>query len=569
MNLTLRSKTILAFLCIAFVTFIVGTVGYLGMKKLESKFKVVIESAPLIQTATQMKLVVSQDLIIVMKLMAALDTEQLAETWKEHEDNIKQFEDLTNAILSGAKFEIRGGLKEEDEKLIEIVKTSADYHLNKFIPSFNLIFDQMNKKLSAENYDYDLLDTIDETTIEIGNRLVEELDKVTKIADAVIIQAEKEAYQYQASAIKITLIATILGIIIAVLLGYIFSGVVIKPIVRTVDFMKTVADGDFTKSLEIKQNDEIGNMSAAINKMVSSLSHVFKDITAGVTTLNNTSSQLSNISTELKDHAQEMSNKSSSVSQASDEMNQRLSSVAILSEESSSSLDAVSAAMEEMNATVNEISKNAVNARVITETAVEQSQKASVKVNELGDDAKEIGQVTDVIGEISDQTSLLALNATIEAARAGEAGKGFAVVANEIKDLAEQTAEAANNIKQKIDRIQNSTDGTVVEIEDIAKVIHEVNSIVSSIANAVKEQSATSNEIARNISKTAEGIHETNSHISDSSIASEKIASDISIVNENSTLVAGSSGKVSDNVLKLTDFSRQLKEVLNPIKLDT
>jgi len=564
---TLRSKNIMAFLCIALITAIVGVTGYSGMKKLEGKFKVVIESAPLIQSAVNMKLTLSQDLMIVMKLMAALDTDELEITWKEHEALVKQFEMLKTAILNGGQLSSGIIFPAKDKELREIVKLSAEYHLKNFVPTFTVIYDQMNKQLSAEAYDYELLDTIDEKAIVIGSQLEKELNKVVKIAQAVIVQAEKDAQETKTFAANITLIATILGILAAVVLGYIFSGIVSKPVIKAAKYTKTISDGDFTKSLEVDRKDEIGTMAKAINKMVSSLAAIFKDITKGVVTLNETSAELSDVSQELKTHAKEMSDKSQAASKASEEMSLRLSSVATLSEESSSNLDTVSAAMEEMNTTVNEIAKNAGGARLISETAVEKSKSTSEKVDELGTDAKEIGQVTDVIGEISEQTNLLALNATIEAARAGEAGKGFAVVANEIKDLANQTAEAAKNIKIKIDRIQKSTDGTVVEIEEISKIIDDVNSIISSIASAVEEQSVTSKEIAQNIAQVADGIHQTNGHIADSSAASGSIADDISSVNENSTQVADSSEKVIDNVKKLTDFAGRLKKILDNFKL--
>ena len=125
----------------------------------------------------------------------------------------------------------------------------------------------------------------------------------------------------------------------------------------------------------------------------------------------------------------------------------------------------------------------------------------------------------------------------------------------------------AKNIKIKIDRIQNSTNGTVVEIEEVSKVINEVNSIVFSIAGAVEEQAVTSKEIAKNIAQAADGIHKTNMHIADSSLASKNIADDISSVNENSTRVADSSQKVTDNVLTLTEFASRLKQVLANFKV--
>ncbi len=99
----------------------------------------------------------------------------------------------------------------------------------------------------------------------------------------------------------------------------------------------------------------------------------------------------------------------------------------------------------------------------------------------------EIGKVTEVITEISEQTKLLALNATIEAARAGEEGKGFVVVAGEIKNLAQQTAEATGKIKKEIETIRSTISVTIADIKQISAINNEVNDIVSTMATAGDE----------------------------------------------------------------------------------
>ena len=99
---TLRAKQMTGFLIVASITAIVSLVSYNGMKNLENKFKIVIESAPLIESAVNMKLFVGQDIIAVMKLMAALDTEELDIIWKEHETNIARFDLYKKGILQGA-----------------------------------------------------------------------------------------------------------------------------------------------------------------------------------------------------------------------------------------------------------------------------------------------------------------------------------------------------------------------------------------------------------------------------------------------------------------------------------
>jgi methyl-accepting chemotaxis protein len=273
------------------------------------------------------------------------------------------------------------------------------------------------------------------------------------------------------------------------------------------------------------------------------------------------------ISDKLKMGAKDLSKRSESVATGSKIMNDGISSISSCATQSATNLSVLTAAMEEMDATVNEIAKNTGKARTITRTAVDAAESASLKIHALGSEAEEIGQVTEVISEISAQTNLLALNAAIEAARAGAAGRGFAVVATEIKALAGQTDGAARDIAEKIAGIQQSTRGGVTEIGEISNVIRAVDEIVSAISAAVEEQTVTSSQIAQNIAEAVQSVNETNRTITDSSRASARMAADVTGVNVNVQDVTNSSRQVSDNAIKLTEFAAGLKEMISRFKV--
>ena len=358
----------------------------------------------------------------------------------------------------------------------------------------------------------------------------------------------------------------------AILMGAVFAwltGVSItRPIKQVTTGLKDVAQGqgDLTKRLNIDYKNEVGELSHWFDTFIENMNTMVKEIADNARRLDESSSQLLNISGEMSNGAGSMSSRATTVAGAAEELSATLNSVAAASEQSSANANMVAAAAEQMSASVSEIAANSEKARSITLNAVEKADSASQRVHDLGTAATAISKVTEVITEISEQTNLLALNATIEAARAGEAGKGFAVVANEIKELASQTANATQDIKIKIEDIQQSTGLTVDEIKEITKVIGDVNDTVGIIATAVEEQTATTREIANNISQASRGIQEVNENVAQCSTVSSDIAGDIATVNNDAAEMTNSSSVVKINADELSRLAEQLNAVVKRFK---
>jgi methyl-accepting chemotaxis protein len=382
---------------------------------------------------------------------------------------------------------------------------------------------------------------------------------------------QSEINAYIASELSKLLIWIVGGFVIIILLGIAIltmgmNSVIITPIHQMINEI-IKGEGDLTKRLIIKNNDEIGELAKIFNSVISNLQGVIKDFAQSTNILRLSSNELSRLSSEMSKGTNEMSLETRTVAAASEEMNNSIVSFTATMKESSANLDIIAGSTEEMTATVNEIAKNAEAARKITGKAVSQAGNASIKVDKLGMSAKEIGKVTEAITAISEQTNLLALNATIEAARAGDAGKGFAVVANEIKELARQTANATEEIRGRIKDIQDTTSGTIEEIGQISKVINDVNEIITTIATSVEQQSAATREIAGNVSQASQGIHAVNENVEQTSIISNEIAKDISDVNRFVDDVNAVGMKVDNNAVELNKLIEKFSMVVEKFKV--
>lgn len=340
-----------------------------------------------------------------------------------------------------------------------------------------------------------------------------------------------------------------------------------RPLNKIAQQSLQVADGDYTVHFDYAAKDAIGDLSTAMNTMVSRTKEMLREITDATHALASSSSELASISTQMTSNSNQSANMANSVSEATDGVSNDMNSVSAAMEQATVNMGTVAAAAEEMSATVHEIAQNAERAKLTTASAVVKSDGATGRIVELGEAAQQIGAVTATIAAISSQTNLLALNATIEAARAGEAGRGFAVVANEIKELAQQTAKATDDIRAKIQGIQSVTRFTVEDISGISEVIREVNDITSTIAAAVEEQSVTTRDIAENVSQASLGLAEMNSNVASSSSKAREISGQIGRVRDASSEMSLSSQTVQESAHDLSRLAERLTGLVSKFKV--
>ena len=162
----------------------------------------------------------------------------------------------------------------------------------------------------------------------------------------------------------------------------------------------------------------------------------------------------------------------------------------------------------------------------------EHIQETSKRIKRLGESSQEIGEIVELISDITEQTNVLALNAAIQAASAGEDGRGFAVVAEEVQRLADRSAEAAKQIGLLIRAIQTDTQDAVIAMERSTQGVVEGTRLSDAAGSALSE------------------IGRVSTHLSD---LIERIA-------QTTSVQAGSAGTVSRAIAHILDVTDQTTE---------
>ena len=434
------------------------------------------------------------------------------------------FRDILNGLLKGSDSLRLSGVKNEEARstLVELQKRFTGYD-----QGVSAILQNMNRLVLAK-----------QAARGINNESEALLTDTTKLAE------QFETGGRARIALWLAVVLFLLALVFLVLLGKVFLDDARvravesegenkrnqEAILRLLNEMGNLADGDLTVQASVTE-DVTGAIADSINFTIEELRTLVKGINSATDQVAKATQDAQAISNRLYEASQRQNKE---IQQASSSVLQMAQSI---SEVSQSAVQSARVAQQSLAAA--EKGAQSVQNQIAGMNEIRtQIQDTSKRIKRLGESSLEIGEIVELISDITEQTNVLALNAAIQAASAGEAGRGFTVVAEEVQRLAERSGEATKQIEAIVKTIQADTQDAVAAmekstvgvvegtklsdaagqaLEEIRKVSRELAELIGGISTQAQKQSASVTDVTRGMQgilkiteETTEGTKQTN-----------------------------------------------------------
>jgi twitching motility protein PilJ len=261
-----------------------------------------------------------------------------------------------------------------------------------------------------------------------------------------------------------------------------------NAILRLMNEMGDLADGDLTVRATVTE-DVTGAIADSLNYTTEEFRKLVSRIITAVEQMGHATKDAEDISRGLLEATQKQAREIQTAGEAVELITKSIKEV--------DSSAARSAEVARRTLAVTEQGAQAVRNSISGMDGIrEQIQDTSKRIKRLGESSQEIGEIVDLISDITEQTNVLALNAAIQAASAGEAGRGFSVVAEEVQRLAERSGEATKQIGALVKTIQGDTHDAVAAMEKSTLGVVEGAKLSDMAGQSLREIEQVSNELA-------------------------------------------------------------------------
>lgn len=380
----------------------------------------------------------------------------------------------------------------------------------------------------------------------------------------------------------INILVTVITLAIGIVIVWLFTNRMTKPINAVVDQMDEVAEGNLNlEPLVIESEDETAQLAKALNDMQTGLRKVISNV-------HSASTNMASQSEELTQAANEVSEGTEQVAATMEEISSGVETQADRSEEIANMMSSFVTKIEHTNdngmlieKSSDEVIELTKQGRELMDTSTDQMHKideivhdAVQKVDGLDRHSQEISELVLMIQDIAEQTNLLALNAAIEAARAGEHGQGFAVVADEVRKLAEESSHSVVHITEIVKQIQNES-STVAdslrngysEVEEGTSHIVTTGEMFVEIYNSINGMVARVEEMSNNLNDIVANSQEMNSNIEDIAAVSEESAAGVEETTATTQQASSTMEEVASSSNELAILAEELSGLVDYFRL--
>ncbi|MDF2881794.1 MAG: chemotaxis protein [Clostridiaceae bacterium] len=463
-GIKVRTKLVSSYVIVALLIAVVGLIGIVSLKTVDTNSEVMYSNslnnvymmADMNQNLTKVK----SD---ILELTYIRDNSKKADIEKDIQVNIDENDKYMSAYE-------KTSMNDSERQIYQVFKNQ--------IQQFETIKAKVIKLV--DEGDFDQAAKYSPQILDICNQIEENINKLINENLASAKTSNSHNHSVFLNSSNIMTIFSIVGLLLAIVLGLIISNGISKPLHKMMEQSEYLAKFDLSHNYETTSGDEFGKTGGALIKAQENIKQLIKAIMES-------SQDMSASSEELSATIEELSSKTETMDSA-------VKNIASGIQETSASSEEISASVEEVDASINELSGKAMkgsnNSNKSKTKAIEVQRKGNESIKEVRnlysekkndmlkaiDDGKVVHTIkvmADTIASISEQTNLLALNAAIEAARAGEQGRGFAVVAEEVRKLSEQSAEAVTSIQKTIVKVNDAFKNLSKNGTDILSFINE------------------------------------------------------------------------------------------------